>query len=63
MLATNFFPPIPSEAILPLAGFLVDCGRLDVAQALAASTVGSLAHSVVSIGAGAAEMPLGRSSS
>ncbi len=26
MLATNLFPPIPSEATLPLAGFLVTVG-------------------------------------
>ncbi len=43
MLAENLFPPIPSEAVLPLAGFLVGRGEIGAAQALVASTAGSLA--------------------
>lgn len=42
MLLENLFPPIPSEAVLPLAGFLVDDGSLDLGTALAASTTGSV---------------------
>lgn len=42
MLAENLFPPIPSEAILPLAGFLVGRGELAFLPALAVSTSGSL---------------------
>lgn len=42
LLAENLFPPIPSEVILPLAGFLVSQGDLGVIQALLAATLGSL---------------------
>lgn len=38
----NVFPPIPSELILPLAGFLVWRGELGAVQALLASTAGAL---------------------
>jgi membrane protein DedA with SNARE-associated domain len=36
------FPPIPSEVILPLAGFLTGQGRLSYVGAVAAATLGSL---------------------
>ena len=42
MLAENLFPPIPSEVVLPLAGFLVGRGDLGGVQAIAAATVGSV---------------------
>ena len=42
MLAENLFPPIPSEAVLPLAGFLVERGSLSFAPALMAATAGSV---------------------
>ena len=42
MVLENLFPPIPSEVVLPLAGFLVGRGELGFAEALAASTLGSL---------------------
>jgi membrane protein DedA with SNARE-associated domain len=42
MLVENLFPPIPSEAILPLVGFLVNRGDLAVIMALLAATLGSL---------------------
>jgi membrane protein DedA with SNARE-associated domain len=42
MLAENLFPPIPSEAILPLTGFLVGRGDLAFFPALVVSTSGSL---------------------
>lgn len=38
----NLFPPIPSEVILPLAGFYVDEGLLAFVPAVAAATLGSL---------------------
>lgn len=38
----NLFPPLPSELILPLAGFNVGQGRMDFLLALVASTAGSL---------------------
>jgi membrane protein DedA with SNARE-associated domain len=42
LLIENLFPPIPSEIILPLAGFLVSRGVFSFLGALAAATVGSL---------------------
>ena len=42
MLAENVFPPIPSEAVLPLAGFLVAEGTLGLPSALLMATAGSL---------------------
>ena len=42
MALENLFPPIPSELILPFAGFLVGRGELGFLQALVASTAGSL---------------------
>jgi len=40
-LAEVFFPPIPSELVLPMAGFLASQDRLNLVAAVAASTVGS----------------------
>lgn len=42
MLAENLFPPIPSEVILPLTGFLVDRGELGFVPTLLVATAGSL---------------------
>jgi membrane protein DedA with SNARE-associated domain len=42
MLAETVFPPIPSEAILPLAGYLVEQGDFDMVGVLVTSTVGSV---------------------
>lgn len=42
LLAENLCPPIPSEVILPLAGFLVSRGDLGLIQALLAAAPGSL---------------------
>lgn len=47
MAVEHIFPPIPSELVLPLAGFEVGRGNLSFAGALAAATAGSL------LGAGA----------
>lgn len=49
----NLFPPLPSELILPLAGFLVGQGRMDFVAALAAATAGSLLGAVLLYGLGA----------
>jgi len=46
MVAETVFPPIPSEVVLPLAGYLVEQGDLTFAGALIASTVGSLVGAV-----------------
>ncbi len=47
MFAENVFPPIPSEAVLPLAGYLIATGDLAAPGVLLASTLGSVAGSVV----------------
>lgn len=38
----SVFPPIPSEVILPLAGFTASTGRLSVVEAVIWATIGSL---------------------
>jgi membrane protein DedA with SNARE-associated domain len=43
MALEHVFPPIPSELVLPLAGFEVGRGNLNFAGALLAATAGSLA--------------------
>ncbi|WBU58909.1 DedA family protein [Paracoccus albus] len=43
MLAENLFPPIPSEVIMPLAGFLVGEGEMNLALTILAGTAGSVA--------------------
>lgn len=52
MLAENLFPPMPSELVLPLAGFLVSQDRMALAPAVAASTVGSVLGALVLYGLG-----------
>lgn len=47
LIAENLFPPIPSEVVLPLAGFLVGRGELSFFGALAAATFGSTAGTLV----------------
>jgi len=42
MVAETVFPPIPSEVVLPLAGYLVEQGDFTFVGALVASTAGSL---------------------
>jgi membrane protein DedA with SNARE-associated domain len=42
MVAECVFPPMPSEAILPFAGFLIGEGRMSFPLALGASTAGSV---------------------
>jgi membrane protein DedA with SNARE-associated domain len=42
MLAENLFPPIPSELIMPLAGFVAARGELNVVLVIIAGTAGSL---------------------
>jgi membrane protein DedA with SNARE-associated domain len=41
MLLENLFPPIPSELIMPLAGFLAARGELDVVGVVLSGTLGS----------------------
>ena len=42
MFLENVFPPIPSELIMPLAGFIVTRGELTFAGVVAAGTLGSI---------------------
>ncbi|HYC05084.1 MAG TPA: DedA family protein [Azospirillaceae bacterium] len=42
MALENLFPPIPSELIMPLAGFAAAQGKLNLWVAIAAGTVGSV---------------------
>ena len=47
ILLENVFPPIPSEIILPLAGFLVFEGEMTFVEAIVAATTGSVAGAAV----------------
>ncbi len=47
MLAENLFPPIPSEAVLPLTGFFVGQGNLSFVLSLVVATLGSLIGALV----------------
>ncbi len=42
MVAENVFPPIPSEAIVPFAGFTAGQGTFDMATVIAVALAGSL---------------------
>ncbi|MCC4300046.1 DedA family protein [Aurantimonas coralicida] len=42
MLAENVFPPVPSELIMPLAGFSAARGDLNIVAIIIAGTIGSL---------------------
>lgn len=42
MLLENIFPPIPSELIMPLAGFVAVRGELNFAAVIAVGTAGSV---------------------
>jgi membrane protein DedA with SNARE-associated domain len=42
MFLENLFPPIPSELIMPLAGFTVSQGRMNFGLAVLAGTVGTM---------------------
>nr|WP_306269492.1 DedA family protein [Pararhizobium sp. IMCC3301] len=43
MFLENVFPPIPSEVVMPMAGFLVQQGRLNALGVVLAGSLGSLA--------------------
>lgn len=51
ILIENLFPPIPSELILPLAGYYVERGDLVFAIAVLAATIGSLVGALILYGA------------
>ncbi len=46
MLLENVFPPIPSELIMPLAGFAAARGELNIVGAVLAGTLGSILGAV-----------------
>ncbi|MCM0676826.1 DedA family protein [Micromonospora phytophila] len=50
----NLFPPIPSEVILPLAGFVAGQGRMSVVGAIFWTTLGSLVGALALYWIGAA---------
>ncbi|WP_019157580.1 DedA family protein [Brevibacterium senegalense] len=43
----NLFPPIPSELILPLAGFTASLGEMSLISAIAWATIGSVVGAIV----------------
>jgi membrane protein DedA with SNARE-associated domain len=47
MLAETVFPPIPSEAVLPLAGYLVERGEFAFLAVIVTSTAGSVLGAVL----------------
>lgn len=47
MLGENLFPPIPSEAILPLAGFFAERGELNVVLVVLVATLGSVTGALI----------------
>lgn len=51
ILLENVFPPIPSEIILPLAGFSVGKGELVYLLAVLAATIGSVLGALILYGA------------
>lgn len=42
MFLENLFPPIPSELIMPLAGFTIAQGKMGFVQAIAAGVIGTV---------------------
>lgn len=49
----NVLPPIPSEVILPFAGFTAEQGKLNAVAAWLAATIGALAGALLLYGIGA----------
>lgn len=54
----NLFPPIPSEIVLPLAGFVAATGESNVVVMIAAATVGSMIGAYLLYGIAAAIGPV-----
>ena len=52
--AENLFPPIPSEIILPLAGFTASQGSFSIAEAIFWTTAGSVVGALMMYALGAA---------
>ena len=58
VIIENVFPPIPSEIVLPLAGFVAATGEADLWVMIAAATVGSLLGAYLLYGISAAIGPI-----
>ncbi|MFV8395876.1 DedA family protein [Corynebacterium hindlerae] len=54
ILLENLFPPIPSEVVLPLAGFTAAQGKMNVYVAFVFATIGSVLGAYILYGIGAA---------
>ena len=52
MFLENVFPPIPSELIMPAAGFAAACGELSLMGVILAGSLGSVLGAVVLYGLG-----------
>ncbi|WP_052762695.1 DedA family protein [Jiangella alkaliphila] len=52
--AENLFPPLPSEVILPLAGFTASRGDMNLAAAIIWTTIGSVVGALIWYAVGAA---------
>lgn len=48
----NLFPPLPSEIVLPLAGFTASRGRFGLVEALGWTTLGSVVGALALYGLG-----------
>lgn len=48
----NVFPPIPSEGVLPMAGFLAGEGKMNLVLAIIAATIGSVVGALILYGVG-----------
>lgn len=58
VILENLFPPIPSEVILPLAGFVSATGETSVVVMIVAATIGSLLWAYLLYGISAAIGPV-----
>lgn len=47
ILLENIFPPIPSEIVLTVGGFMTTATQLNIAGVIAASTAGSVAGAII----------------
>jgi membrane protein DedA with SNARE-associated domain len=47
MLAENLFPPIPSELVMPFAGFLIAQGKMDFTAVIVSGTVGAVLGAIL----------------
>jgi len=53
MALENIFPPIPSEVVMPFAGFLITQGRFSIIPAIASGVAGSVLGAIALYGLGA----------